>query len=246
MFSKVNGSSKQFSRAVQTPINQWWKNQGRISGHISSIVAFLYLTWRHHTSGVNTQKHKLGCYNRWDSNITSVCVGFATITILKTRGPCSFVPSTGGQTLSDTIATFEPLGPLSFVNPPPLCLYSQSVSFSLKPLSFVIISTRPCINTRNFETVLPGAGILPLPLGPRAHTVPVGFPVLPASAVCPSILKIETPSSSCHLDPRVMCPRGPQAPELPYTRMDQSYRHPSKKKSEQSTLFHSCILTWWR
>lgn len=231
MFSKVNGSSKQFSRAVQTPINQWWKNQGWIwPAVLQASLAFCIQKHGVIIHQVYTEKHKLRCYKRWNSNITSVCVGFAPITILKTRGPRSFVSSTGGQTLSDTIATFEPLGPLSFVNPPPFCLYAQSMSFSLKPLPFVIISTRPCINTRNFETVLPGAGILPLPLGPRAHTVPVGFPVLPASAVCPSILKIETPSSSCHLDLRVMCPKGPQAPELPYTRMDQSYRHPSKKK----------------
>lgn len=52
----MNGSSKQFSRAVQTPIYKpvMKKSRSDLTGHIASIVGFLYSkTWRHHTSGVN-------------------------------------------------------------------------------------------------------------------------------------------------------------------------------------------------
>ena len=38
---------------------------------------------------------------------------------------------------------------------------------------------------------MPGAGILALPLGPGAHSVTVGLPLLPPAAVGPTVVKVE-------------------------------------------------------
>lgn len=49
----------------------------------------------------------------------------------------------------------------------------------------------PNVDARNFEPVVPSARVGSLPLGSSAHTVPVGFAILPAPTVRPPIVEIK-------------------------------------------------------
>lgn len=53
-------------------------------------------------------------------------------------------------------------------------------------------SPRPGIDTGHLETEMPAAGVGALTFGPGAHAVTVGFPVLPAAAISPTVVKIES------------------------------------------------------
>lgn len=50
---------------------------------------------------------------------------------------------------------------------------------------------RPCVNTRDFESVVPGAGVLALAFETGADAVTVSLAVLPATAVHAAIIKVE-------------------------------------------------------
>lgn len=54
------------------------------------------------------------------------------------------------------------------------------------------ISPGPGVDAGYFETEVPGAGVRPLSLGAGAHTVTVGFAVLPPSAISTTIVKVES------------------------------------------------------
>ena len=49
----------------------------------------------------------------------------------------------------------------------------------------------PSVDSGDLEAVMPGAGVLALALGPCAHPVPVGLPVLPAPAERPTVVEVE-------------------------------------------------------
>lgn len=56
----------------------------------------------------------------------------------------------------------------------------------------VTISPGPGVDAGHLEAEVPGARVRPLRLGPRAHPVPVGLAVLPATTICTTIVKVET------------------------------------------------------
>lgn len=55
----------------------------------------------------------------------------------------------------------------------------------------VTLSPGPGVDAGNFEPEVPGAGIGPLALGSSAHTMAVGFAVLPVAAVSAAVVKVE-------------------------------------------------------
>ena len=60
----------------------------------------------------------------------------------------------------------------------------------------------PRVDAGDLEAEVPGAGVLALPLGPRAHAVPVRLAVLPPAAVRPAVVKVEPPARHVQLRPR--------------------------------------------
>lgn len=83
------------------------------------------------------------------------------------------------------------MSPLSTVDPPSLGFYAESVAFPLSPVTLVHVPAGPGVDAHHLETVRPRARVLSLALGSGAHTVAVGFAVLPASAVGTTIVKVE-------------------------------------------------------
>lgn len=67
---------------------------------------------------------------------------------------------------------------------------------------------RPCVHSRHLKSIVPRAGVGPLALGTCTHSVTMGFPVLPATTVSPTVVEVETAPVDVGLGPRG-CPRGP-------------------------------------
>lgn len=63
--------------------------------------------------------------------------------------------------------------------------------FAVLPVTFVRAPSWPGVDTRNFETIVPGAGIFPLAFEASADAVSVGFAILPTAAVHSTVIEIE-------------------------------------------------------
>lgn len=124
--------------------------------------------------------------------LTSITVRLHAISILQPVTPGALVPGRCVQALSNSVPTLESVSPLSPVNPPTLRFYAESVAFPLCPVALVHIPAGPGVDADHLKTVGPRARILALALGSGAHTVPVGFAVLPASTVGATIVKVES------------------------------------------------------
>lgn len=123
--------------------------------------------------------------------LTSIPVRLHAISVLQSVTPGALVPGRRVQALPDSVPAFEPVSPLSPVNPPPLGFYAESVAFPLGPVALVHVPAGPGVDADHLKTVGPRARVLALALGSGAHTVAVGFAVLPASAVGATIVKVE-------------------------------------------------------
>ena len=123
--------------------------------------------------------------------LTSITVRLHAVAILQSVTPGALIPGRCVLALPDPVPAFEPVGPLSPVNPPPFGLYAESMAPALRPVAMEHVPAGPGVHADHFEAVRPGARVLALALGSRAHTVAVGFAVLPASAVCAAIVKVE-------------------------------------------------------
>lgn len=125
-------------------------------------------------------------------SLTSVTVRLHAISVLQSVTPGALIPGRCVQALPDSVPALKPVSPLSSVNPPPLGFYAKSVAFPLCPVALVHVPAGPGVDANHLETVGPRARVLTLALGSGAHTVAVGFAVLPTSAVGATIVKVET------------------------------------------------------
>lgn len=55
-------------------------------------------------------------------------------------------------------------------------------------------SPRPCVNTRYFKAEMPAAGVGALTFRPGAYAMAMGLSVLPAAAIGPAVVKVESAS----------------------------------------------------
>lgn len=92
------------------------------------------------------------------------------------------------------------MSPLSSVNPPPFGFNPEPVSLPLRPVTLIRVPTGPGVDANYLEAVRPGARVLALALGSGAHTVAVGFAILPPSAVGPPIIKVESTARHSELE----------------------------------------------
>ncbi|KAF3858935.1 hypothetical protein F7725_012136 [Dissostichus mawsoni] len=125
------------------------------------------------------------------SPLTSIAIGLHAISVLQSVTPGALVPGRCVQALPDSVPALEPVSPLSPVHPSPLAFYAESVAFPLRPVALVQVPAGPGVDADHLESVGPGARVLTLALGSGAHTLAVGFAVLPASAVGATIVKVE-------------------------------------------------------
>lgn len=123
---------------------------------------------------------------------TSIAVRLHAISVLQPVTPGALVPGRSVLALADSVAALEPVGPLAPVNPPPLGFHAEPVSFPLRPVALIQVPTGPGVDADYLEATGPRAGVLALAFGSGAHTVAVGFAVLPASTVGATIVKVET------------------------------------------------------
>lgn len=84
-----------------------------------------------------------------------------------------------------------------------------------------VVLPRPSIDPGDFESVVPGAGVGPLALGPGADAVSVRLPLLPAAAVGAAVVEVEP--AAVHVAPGGGRARGPggrggggRAPVVPH------------------------------
>lgn len=123
--------------------------------------------------------------------LTSITVRLHAVSVLQSVAPGALVSGRCVQALPDSVATLEPVSPLSPVDPSPFGFHAESVAFPLRPVALVHVPAGPGVDAHHLETVGPRARVFTLALGSGAHTVAVGFPVLPASAVGATIVKVE-------------------------------------------------------
>uniref|UniRef100_A0A915KAE6 Uncharacterized protein n=1 Tax=Romanomermis culicivorax TaxID=13658 RepID=A0A915KAE6_ROMCU len=95
---------------------------------------------------------------------TSIRVSLLPVSVLQAIGPSAFVFGARIDAETHAVPAFEPLRPFALVCPPAASFYAQTMSLAVLPLAFVAVAARPGINARNFESVMPGAGIFALTL----------------------------------------------------------------------------------
>lgn len=129
--------------------------------------------------------------------LTSIRVGFCSVSILQTIAPRPLIPGPADRALQLPVTTFEPLSPLPSVLPPAFALHADAVPFALRPGTLVAVPAGPRVHTQDLKTMTPCTGVLPLTLGSSADPTSMGLTLLPPPAVRPPIIKVK-PASSGH------------------------------------------------
>lgn len=131
------------------------------------------------------------------TTLTTIAIGLDTIAVLQPITPSSVVSSRCTVALANSVPTLKPMTPFSAIDPLSLGFNPKPVPLPLRPVTLICIPTWPGVDPYYLEPVWPGPGVFALALGSSADTVSVGFPILPAPAICASIVEVE-PSAARH------------------------------------------------